>query len=247
MIYVTYIKEILVLERSKVMEIKRESLVDRAYSAIKKNIITLKYKPGMKLDEKELVKNIGIGRTPTREALKMLISEGLVVNNGKNSIYVKDLTLTSAKDLKSILFNLGDLIFGLANPNGDFSAEINELDTLSNQMDELLEKEEYFEFVKVNNKFHRAFAKIARNEFLDAIIERIYNEEMRLTFILSSDAVNPLELKEYYAKVKAQHKQFIGLLKRKDFDGLKELYKFHFREGNTRLFNYFSGAATTVY
>jgi DNA-binding GntR family transcriptional regulator len=219
---------------------RKEPLAERAYHILKKRIITLEYPPGLKLDEKELIRDTGIGRTPVREALKMLISEGLVVSYGTNSTYVKDLTIKSAKDLKAMLFYLGDLIFNLANPNDDFVKDLEVLESIAERMEELIRKGEYFEFVQLNSCFHRSFAGIAKNEILDAIIERVYNEEMRLTYILSSDRMNPEELGSYYTKVKAQHKEFIGCLRKKDFEGLKSLYKTHFREGNARLMNYFN-------
>ena len=123
---------------------RKESLATKAYNLIKQKIITLEFKPGMKLEEKDLAGNIGLGRTPIREAIKMLISEGLIINYGSNSTYVKDFSLKASKDLMSILYHLGNIIFDLANLNGDLDPEIKgQLEELYEEMDEDVKKREY--------------------------------------------------------------------------------------------------------
>ncbi len=53
----------------------RQSLGAIAYEKIYKKIISLEYKPGENLEEKELMKHLGLGRTPVREALLRLSAE----------------------------------------------------------------------------------------------------------------------------------------------------------------------------
>jgi GntR family transcriptional regulator, rspAB operon transcriptional repressor len=219
---------------------RREPLADKAYDLIKKKIITLEFKPGMKLEEKDLKEEIRIGRTPIREAIKMLISEGLIVNYGKKAIYVKDLSLKSAKNLMSLLYHLGDVIFSMANPNEDYVSSIDQLESLYKRMSEAIQRSEYSDYVVHNSNFHKQLAKIANNEYLDDLLERLYNEEKRLSFILSLEKLHEISLKEYYEKVQNQHKEIINLLKVKDFEGLKRAYHDHMKVGQTKLFNYFT-------
>ena len=54
------------------------SLTDRAYAVIEEMIVTLQFKPGAVLSETALSKRLEIGRTPIREAVKILAHEGLV-------------------------------------------------------------------------------------------------------------------------------------------------------------------------
>ena len=218
----------------------KESLVDKAYSLIKKKIITLEFKPGMKLEEKALISEIGIGRTPIREAIKMLISEGLIISFGKNSIYVKELTLKSARDLMSLLYYLGDVIFSLASRNEDYTILIRELENHLLRMEEAIRKEEYSDFALHNSKFHKTLAKISGNEYLEALFDKLYNEEKRLSFIISLEKLNGDPIRSYYEKVQEQHQELVELLKTKNFEGLKKAYQTHMKVGQTRLFRYFS-------
>jgi GntR family transcriptional regulator, rspAB operon transcriptional repressor len=218
---------------------RKEPLADKAYNLIKKKIVTLEFKPGAKMEEKDLMNEIGIGRTPIREALKMLISEGLIVTYGKNAIYVKDLSLKSAKDLMLLLYNLGKVIFSMANPNEDNSCIIDRLENLYKNMSEAIQKAEYSDFVVHNSNFHKALALLANNDYLNSLFDRLYNEEIRLSFILSLEKLHESSVKEYYQKVQQQHRAIIDLVKVKDFEKLKHEYQNHMKIGQTKLLNYF--------
>lgn len=222
---------------------KKESLVDKAYSSIKEKILTLKYKPGEKLEEKFLVSDIGVGRTPIREAIRMLISQGLVTNSGTNSFFVKDLSLKTCRDLMSFLLYFGNVIFELASTNDDFTSEIEVLEDLNQMMGQDMEKEEYLELVKHNRLFHGTLAKIARNDYVDAIIDKLYNEEMRLAFSLSEGLSSP---REHYKKVIDHHAELIELLKKKDFETLRVSYQNHMSYGGQRLLDYLFHASLSL-
>src|SRR4051794_41915764 len=56
------------------------SLADRAYVAIRDRLIMLDIRPGDPIDDDELAKELGVGRTPVREALKRLEGDLLVVS-----------------------------------------------------------------------------------------------------------------------------------------------------------------------
>ena len=220
---------------------KKESLATKAYNQIKQKIITLEFRPGMKLEEKDLAVTIGLGRTPIREAIKMLVSEGLVINYGSNSTYVKDFSLKASKDLMTLLYHLGNIILDLASVNGDFDPEIRgQLEELYEKMDEDVKKRDYLKFVEHNSSFHKALAKIANNEYLDLFIDRLYNEEIRLSFILSGEKVNLTPTRQHYEKMQTQHRELIGLLKKRDFEALKASYHSHLKEGQKRLIDYFN-------
>lgn len=55
-----------------------QSLTDEAYAALEERIVTLEMAPGSDLSEQALCQEIGLGRTPVREALQRLAREGLV-------------------------------------------------------------------------------------------------------------------------------------------------------------------------
>jgi DNA-binding GntR family transcriptional regulator len=63
-------------------------IADRAYVAMRDLIVTLELPPGTALREDELMRDLGLGRTPLREAVKRLALEGLVEVRPRSGTYV---------------------------------------------------------------------------------------------------------------------------------------------------------------
>ncbi|MEE3092729.1 MAG: GntR family transcriptional regulator, partial [Pseudomonadota bacterium] len=67
------------------------SLSDQAYEGLEEMIVTLHLEPGAVLSEAELSEQLGIGRTPIREALQRLAREGLVLILPRKGILVSEI------------------------------------------------------------------------------------------------------------------------------------------------------------
>ena len=72
---------------------------DRAYVAIRGLIVSLELPPGAVIDERELMRRIGLGRTPVREALRKLAQEQLVEVFPRRGMFV---TGVDVRDLARI-------------------------------------------------------------------------------------------------------------------------------------------------
>ena len=70
---------------------KKESLTDRAYRELEELIVTLQLEPKAVLSETALSQDLGIGRTPIREALQRLAREGLVMILPRKGILVSEI------------------------------------------------------------------------------------------------------------------------------------------------------------
>ena len=68
-----------------------------AYNKIYEKIITLKYEPGQNLEEKRLIEELGLGRTPIREALLRLVGEKMVESLPGKGFIVRPITLQNIK------------------------------------------------------------------------------------------------------------------------------------------------------
>jgi DNA-binding GntR family transcriptional regulator len=221
----------------------RKPLVDRAYELLKEKMVSLELAPGMKLEEQYLMDMLKLGRTPIREAVKMLISEGLIVSHGTNATYVKNMTLKSTKDLRQIINSLGAVAFDLANPHNDFSGIVKKLESFHQMMEEAIRKGDIQTFALLNAEFHKTLAKVADNEFLDDIFEKIYFFETRQTFVVSYQLGDKKGSKftQFYQAIQNQHRQFIDYLEKRDFEKMKEVYKEHMATAQERLSAYFIG------
>ena len=65
----------------------------QAYDKIKRAIVTLRFEMGKNINEQDLCKEFDLGRTPVREALQLLASEGLVVIVPRKGVYVSYVSL----------------------------------------------------------------------------------------------------------------------------------------------------------
>ena len=216
----------------------KKPLAVQAYELLKEKMISLELAPGMKLEEQDLMDRLNLGRTPIREAIKMLIAEGLVLSHGTNATYVEELTLRSAKDLRLIIQSLGAVAFDLANPQKDFDKIIKELESINRMMNEALSKGDFQSYALLNSDFHKTLAKVADNAFLDHALERIYFFETRQAFVVSSSLGDKTESFKTFQK---QHQEFIDYLRKKDFEKMKDVYKEHMEAAQKRLVAYFSG------
>jgi len=86
------------------------SLKEKAYAAIKDAILSLRLEPGMPLVESELAEQLGISKTPVRDALQELEREGFVERVLFKGTYVTDVTI---KDVEEV-FQLRAVLEGLA-------------------------------------------------------------------------------------------------------------------------------------
>lgn len=86
------------------------SLTAKAFHHLKNDILKGKYKPGESLVETKLAKELGVSRTPVREAIRLLEFEGLVVNIPNKGTVVQGI---SARDIEDI-YTIRTLIEGLA-------------------------------------------------------------------------------------------------------------------------------------
>jgi DNA-binding GntR family transcriptional regulator len=86
------------------------SLKDRAYAAIKEAILSLKLEPGMPVVEHDLAQQLGISKTPVRDALLELEHEGFVARIQFKGTYVTDVTMSDMAEI----FQLRAVLEGLA-------------------------------------------------------------------------------------------------------------------------------------
>jgi DNA-binding GntR family transcriptional regulator len=79
------------MQPAKVTPQNKMRAADVAYDAIESMIVTLQLKPGAPIVESELIEITGLGRTPLREALMRMSSNGLIVQLPRRGLIVKDI------------------------------------------------------------------------------------------------------------------------------------------------------------
>ena len=133
------------------------------------DIFAHKLSPGSWLDEQSLAKEFGISRTPMREAIKVLASEGLVTMKLRRGAYV---TEVGRQDLEQIFIILS-LLEGQAAKETAIKAtedELNQLDSLHLRLEKAAADRDIEQFFEINVKFHELIQDIAGNKWMNGVI-----------------------------------------------------------------------------
>ncbi|MBO8126963.1 MAG: GntR family transcriptional regulator [Firmicutes bacterium] len=79
--------------------VQSDSFVQQVYEIIRRQIVTMNLRPGEKLGVEQLASSLGVSRTPVREALNLLVREGLVTVKPRVGYYVVRLTPTDVEEI----------------------------------------------------------------------------------------------------------------------------------------------------
>lgn len=93
------------------------SLADEAYETLRERIVDCRLAPGLRVTEKQLAAELGVGLTPVRQALARLDSEGLVRTLPRRGYQITPLTIESVNELFQVWRIIGPAIVELANQN----------------------------------------------------------------------------------------------------------------------------------
>lgn len=143
-----------------------EDVADR----LRDQIFAKQLAPGSWLDEQSLAEQFGISRTPMREAIKALASEGLVTMKIRRGAYV---TEVNRSDLEQI-FTVLSLLEGQAAKEAALKAtedELNLLDHLHHRLETAAADRDIEQFFEINGKFHELIQQIAGNRWMNGVID----------------------------------------------------------------------------
>jgi DNA-binding GntR family transcriptional regulator len=146
-------------------QVRAESIADKVYALLRREIATGAFRPGHRILEKALAERLGISRTPIREALLKLETDGVVVCTSRRSYNVRILTV---QDVRQIYGTLGILEGAAAAAVAGrlTEAEIRELRRLNRLMAAAAGKPDLQAFGDLNRRFHDVFLLKLDNEVL---------------------------------------------------------------------------------
>jgi DNA-binding GntR family transcriptional regulator len=151
------------------------SLADKAYHEIRNLIVSLDLAPGAVIEERALMEQLGIGRTPVREALRRLAQERLVEVYPRRGMFVTGVDvreLARLSEVRAVLEPEAARLAAERATDGD-RAEIAELlDELDTGDDRAL--------IDLDERIHRAVYRSAHNDLLEATLEQYYVLALRI-------------------------------------------------------------------
>jgi DNA-binding GntR family transcriptional regulator len=177
----------------------------RAYELIKQKIITTEMLPGAVIQEAALMSELGLGRTPIREALKLLEADRLVTVSPRRGMFVTPINISDLAEIQEIRSVLDLLAVRLAALRITPS-ELTQLRALMEEARATLanavetpggpgaaHEQHTRSLLVLDHRFHRLLAESTRNNLLMAETEMLYSLSMRIWYHLL-DRVGPSDL-----------------------------------------------------
>ena len=143
------------------------ALYEEVAELLRQRIFNRELAPGSWIDELKLADEYGISRTPLREALKVLATEGLVTMKVRRGAYVTEVSDSDLANVYHLLALLeSDAAEVVATKATD--AQIMELQSLHNELEKAVKNRE--RFFEINEAFHMRLLEIANNRWRDQMV-----------------------------------------------------------------------------
>lgn len=201
---------------------------DYAYQELRHRIITKQLKPGQRLPEVNIAVQMGVSRTPVREALRRLASEGLVIIIPNSGARLAAPTEKEIRDTFLVREQLECLAIGLAAERiGD--RHLRRLEETLLEEARAIDERNLEAYLEVNEAFHKAVADASGNRVLAEYVENIL-ARTNAYFVF----FDPFYQEETTPTIDS-HKEILMALRIHDAEKAVKLMKKHLQETISRL------------
>lgn len=175
-------------------------LRDVVFESLRTAILEGKLKSGQRLMEVQLAEQLGVSRTPIREAIRKLELEGLVIMLPRKGAYVADMSFKDLIDVLEIRASLEGLAASLASGRRR-DEDIEGLEKLAREFEESVKSGDIEEVLKKDVEFHEYIFSLANNKKLHQIINSLWEQVHRFRVTYVSDYEASLSLVEEHNKI----------------------------------------------
>jgi len=190
------------------IKLERTFVREEAYTLLRNWIVEGKFEPGKKLRDKELAEELGVSRTPIREALLRLENEGLVQTKPNSSTIVAPIDLHKAFYLYSIVWSLERLALEQALPSLT-EEHIALMTKLNKTLSKAIKNNDIFLAFQADYDFHWVYVELSGNNELQQILTTIKQKLRRI------DLHYFKQTKDAHLSVK-EHESILSALKKRD-------------------------------
>jgi DNA-binding GntR family transcriptional regulator len=186
------------------------SLRDRAYAEIKRRINRMDYRPGAYLNEAQISRVLGIGRTPVHQALDRLMLEGLVQVIPRKGVIVQSISLDQIMQIIDVRLVNEPHCVGLAVERAT-AQEIAGMRELLASAAPLIRARDRERLMVLDRSFHHRISQAARNPILADLLTMLHERSLRFWFISLGD---DLQLR----RVDEEHRAVLEAIAERDRD-----------------------------
>ena len=197
------------------------ALYEEVAELLRQRIFNRELAPGSWIDELKLAEEYGISRTPLREALKVLATEGLVTMKVRRGAYVTEVSERDLADVYHLLALLESDAAGIVATKAS-DVQLKELATLHKELERSVgQREKFFE---LNEAFHMRLLAIADNRWRDQMVADLRK-------VMKLNRHNSLLKTGRIQESLAEHQAIMTALLARNPTGTVQAMQSHFKNG----------------
>ena len=161
-------------------------LREMVYEELKMQILTGVIVPGTRMMEVELAKEIGVSRTPIREAIRKLEKEGLVTIEPRRGAYASQISTDDMVEILEVRQNMEGLaaFFAASRMNPE---QLTDLKDVSANYNAAVADGDMENMIQYDTRFHRIIVESCNNKILVQMIEQLQELVLRFRYIYYDD------------------------------------------------------------
>ncbi|MFT3705980.1 MAG: GntR family transcriptional regulator [Agriterribacter sp.] len=207
---------------------KTDSQAGKAYSELRKKILTNQLRPGIRLKEDLWSKNTGVSRMAVREALTRLLGEGLVVQGTKAGYYIKPMTKEDVVELRELREVLE--IGALKMLHKKISAEqIQKLEQICDDFTNMVKLGYFSGACEADMKFHETLIELSGNKKLLTTYRTSHIPLFHQKLAKTQENLND------YEQTDKEHRALVKAIKAKDYSLAEQTLIKHFMRGESAI------------
>lgn len=196
-----------------------ESMREYIIRVLKYNIIQFNLKPGQNISETEIAAQLGVSRTPVREAFIALSHESLLEVYPQKGTYISLIDLSLVEEARFLRLTVEKAIVRMA---CDLITPqyIEQLEENLHHQDFYLSSSNSPKLLELDNQFHRILFKTCKKERIFLLIESVntHFNRIRMLRLTASFKVD---------KIIAEHRELLSAIKEKDPEKLEKMIEIH--------------------
>jgi len=197
------------------------ALYQEVAELLRQRIFNRELTPGSWIDELKLAEEYGISRTPLREALKVLATEGLVTMKLRRGAYVTEVSERDLTDVYHLLALLESDAAGVVATQAT-DAQLKKLQILHRELEKSVGNRE--KFFQVNERFHIRLLEIADNRWRDQMVADLRK-------VMKLNRHNSLLKNGRIQESLAEHQAIMNALLARDVAAATQAMHAHFNNG----------------
>lgn len=156
------------------------------YEELKMQILTGKIVPGTRMMEVELAEDMGVSRTPIREAIRKLEKDGLVTIEPRKGAYASQISTDDMVDILEVRQNMEGLaaFFAASRMRPEQLHVLREVEEAYNKA---VEEGNTADMIRYDSKFHRLIVESSNNKTLIKMVEQLQEMVLRFRYIYYDD------------------------------------------------------------